>query len=198
MKHVFVETNFLVSLLRPSPDREALDLFDRNDGVGLRLYVPWCSQGEAHRTLTQHIIKADLGFTDSMMKFVVRRWLADPALFDKKEIDKVKHLAEIERRDAMSTLDQRINDHVGCMERIEPTVDVVNRTLRVFAVKSLKPFDEMVLGAVLAKATELWTKGERELFFCELDGDLASQHPPLLQEYASCGLRVLPDFVVPT
>ncbi|MGD0679700.1 MAG: hypothetical protein ABSC94_30300 [Polyangiaceae bacterium] len=61
MKHVFVETNFLVSLLRPFPAQDALDLFARND---LRLYIPWCSQAEARRTLTE-IIKADLGFTDA-------------------------------------------------------------------------------------------------------------------------------------
>ena len=69
MKHVFVETNFLISLLRPFPAQDALDLFARNDGVNLRLYIPWCSQAEARRTLTD-IIKADLGFTDMMMQFV--------------------------------------------------------------------------------------------------------------------------------
>jgi len=37
MKHVFVETNFLVSLLRPFPAQDALDIFARNDGVNLRL-----------------------------------------------------------------------------------------------------------------------------------------------------------------
>ena len=40
MKHVFVETNFLVSLLRPFLAQDALALFKRNDGVSLRLYIP--------------------------------------------------------------------------------------------------------------------------------------------------------------
>ena len=195
MKHVFVETNFLISLLRPFPTKEAERLFVRNDGVNLRLYVPWCSQSEARRTLIE-IIKADLGFTDTMMEFARRRWLADRTLFDKREIDKVKSLAEEDRRQALSTLESRIVGLVARMERIDPSADVVARTLKVFAVKALKPFDEMVLGAVLAKATELYAAGERDLVFCELDGDLASQYPPLLNEYAACGLQVRSDFNV--
>lgn len=196
MKHVFVETNFLVSLLRPFPAQGALDLFARNDNIDLRLYVPWCSQAEARRTLTE-IIKADLGFTGTMMEFVRRRWLADRTLFDKREIDKVKRLADEARREALQTLDQRITDAVGRTARIDPSADVVARTLQVFSVKALKPFDEMVLGAVLAKATELYAAGERDMVFCELDGDLASQHPPLVNEYAACGLVVRHDFNVP-
>lgn len=193
MKHVFVETNFLVSVLRPFPDDDALALLARND---LRLYIPWCCQAEASRTL-RDVIKEDLGFTRSMMEFVVRRWTADQTLFVKPEIDKVKSLADEDRGEALATLDQRIARAVAGMARIDPSPDVVARTLRVFSVKALKPFDEMVLGAVLAKADELFAAGERDLVFCELDGDLASQHPPLVSEYAACGLTVLHDFEVP-
>jgi predicted nucleic acid-binding protein len=196
MKHVFVETNFLVGLLRPFPEREAVDLFRRNDGEDLRLYVPWCSQSEASRTLPERI-KDDLEFTDSLMQFVKKRWLADRALFDKREIDKVKALADADLRAAVQTLNQRISDAVLAMERIDPSPAVVARTLQVFTVKALKPFDEMVLGAVLTKAAELHAAGERELFFCELDGGLSGQHPPLVTEYAACGLTVLRNFKVP-
>lgn len=161
MKHVFVETNFLIDLLRPFPSKDAEALFARNDGVNLR------------------------------------RWLADRTLFDKGEVEKVRDLANADRATALSTLQQRIQHAVAAMERIDPTPAVVARTLQVFTVKSLKPFDEMVLGAVLSKATELYTAGERDLHFCDLDGDLASKHPPLLAVYASCGLAVHQDFLVP-
>jgi hypothetical protein len=194
MKHVFVETNFLVSLVRPFPEQEAVALFHRND---LKLYIPWCSQAEAHRTLSDRVINEDLGFTRSLMKFVVKRWPPERTLFDKREVDKVKALADADRVTAFQTLGQRISDTVARMERIDPSSAVIERTLRIFTVKTLKPWDEMVLGAVLAKATELHAAGERDLFFCELDSDLASQHPPLLAEYNACGLRVLHDFNVP-
>lgn len=196
MKHVFVETNFLIELLRPVPSKDAEDLFARNDGVHLRLYLPWCSQSEARRTLDRIIVE-DLGFTDKMMKFVVRRWRSDKTLFDKTTFDKVRTLVEADRTDALQSLEQRIADAVAKMERIDPSHAVVARTLQVFKVKSLKPFDEMVLGAVLSKATELYAANERDLYFCNLDADLASKHPPLATEYESCGLTVRQDFRVP-
>jgi predicted nucleic acid-binding protein len=197
MKHVFVETNFLVDLLRPFPSKDAEKLFARNNGADLRLYIPWCSQSEAWRTLKDRIIGEDLGFTTAMMKFAVRRWLADRSLFDKAEIDKVRALADADRTAALTTLEQRIQDAVSKMESIDPSPAVVARTLQVFKVKSLKPFDEMVLGAVLSKATELYAANERDLHFCDLDADLAGQHPPLVAEYLSCGLTVHQDFRVP-
>jgi hypothetical protein len=197
MKHVFVETNFLIDLLRPSPSKDALRLFARNDGTSLRLHIPWCSQSEARRTLNDRIIKDDLDFADAMMKFAVRRWLADKTAFDKREIDKLQRLAEEERLAAHQSLDQRIEDAVARMDRIDPSPSVVARTLQVFKVKSLNPFDEMVLGAVLSRATELHAANERDLHFCDLDGDLVSQHPPLVAEYGACGLAVRQDFRVP-
>jgi hypothetical protein len=196
MKHVFVETNFLVDLLRPFPSKDAENLIARN-GVDLRLYIPWCSQSEAWRTLKDRIIGEDLGFTRAMMAFAVRRWTADPTLFDKQQIDRLRTLAETDRRTALTSLEQRLSDTVAKMERIDPSPAVVERTLQVFKVKSLKPFDEMVLGAVLCKAAELHAANERDLHFCDLDADLATKHPPLVQEYAFCGLTVHQDFRVP-
>jgi len=194
-KHVFVETNFLVDLLRPFPSRDAEALFARN-GVDVCLYVPWCSQSEAYRTLPE-IIRQDLGFTDAMMRFSVRRWLSDKTLFDKRELDKVQKLAKGDRADALASLEQRLQEAVATMEIIAPSPAVVARTLRVFTVKSLKPFDEMVLGATLSMATQLHAANERDLYFCNLDRDLASGYPALIAEYNSCGLTVREDFRVP-
>lgn len=196
MRHVFVETNFLVDLLRPFPSRDAENLMARN-GVDLHLHIPWCSQSEAWRTLKDRIIGEDLGFTRAMMKFTVKRWTADPKLFDKQQIDRLRRLADMDRQAALTSLEERLSAAIGKMERIDPSPAVIARTIQVFRIKSLKPFDEMVLGAVLCKAAELQAANERDLHFCDLDGDLASQHPPLVQEYASCGLTVHRDFRVP-
>ena len=196
MKHVFVETNVLVDLLRPSPSKDADALYARNDNVDLRLYVPWCSQSEAWRTLNR-VISDDLGFVDAMMRFAVRRWTADRTLFEKVEIDKLRALAKADHAAALTTLATRIQATMASVAQIDPTPTVVARTLQIFTVKALKPFDEMVLGAVLSKASELFAAGERELYFCNLDGDLASQHSALAAEYGACGLTVRQDFNVP-
>ena len=78
-------------------------------------------------------------------------------------------------------------------------VDVLRPFPRLEAVKSLPPFDEMVLGAVLAHAGALHAAGETDLFFCNLNtkdfepttaNDLAGA-------YAGAGLRYLDSFAVP-
>lgn len=194
MRHVFVESNFLIELLRPVPSPDATNLFARNDGRTLQLHIPWCSQSEASRTLKQRIVAEDLGFTEAMMKFAVAQWLADKSSFNKVEIDKLKNLATNARNAALSTLDQRIQDATTQMMRIDPTPAVVQRTVDVFKIKSLKPFDEMVLGAVLCKANELYQLGERDLHFCNLDGDLGGQHTALRAEYSKCGLAIHQNF----
>ena len=87
-----------------------------------------------------------------------------------------------------------------------PSTDVVAETLRIWTVKSLPPFDEMVLGAVVARSAELYRQGEREIFFCNLNksdfsphdsGGMAITRPNLEAEYARCGLKYLSSFDVP-
>ena len=62
MKHVFVETNFLVALLRPFPQKPACDLYSRHRH-NIELHIPWCAFTEASRTL-ERIIREDLAFVD--------------------------------------------------------------------------------------------------------------------------------------
>lgn len=55
MKHVFVETNFLVDLLRPFPSKDAENLFVRN-GADLLLYISmvFAIRGMAHPEGSNH------------------------------------------------------------------------------------------------------------------------------------------------
>ena len=59
------------------------------------------------------------------------------------------------RAQALSSLSERIEQACARISIIEPGPAVVARTLRIFQHKLLAPFDEMVLGAVLAKAAEV-------------------------------------------
>lgn len=63
MKRVYVETNFLVDLLRPFPARAAKELHELHQDGGLRLTVPWCALKEAQRTF-ERVIRDDVGFED--------------------------------------------------------------------------------------------------------------------------------------
>jgi hypothetical protein len=201
VNHVFVETNFLIDVARPFPSPDATDLLARSGAGGdVTLYVPWVSIAEAKRTLDR-IIREDLGFTDSMLKFAVREF-RDSILssVDKQIIDALSRRAKVARKEAIQGIASAVDDSVAQAVVIEPSKPVVEKVLNLFAVKSLKPFDEMVLGAVLTKALELHKTGERSLWFCNLntkDFDPANQ-AGLTAEYAASGLKYLSSFAVPT
>jgi hypothetical protein len=202
MKHVFIETNFIVDLLRPFPNEKAWALVERHRQQQLRLHVPWSSVAEAKRTLDRIIVE-DLGFTDKMMQFTVRQFLDHRAQgsaisFDKREIDNLKQLAETAKSEAIRTKNARVDAFAAEVHIIEPSKSVIAKTLALFDTKSLKPFDEMMIGAVLAHAEELQKRGETDLHFCTLDkGDLGPKNRPKLADaYIACGLSFHDDFEV--
>jgi hypothetical protein len=200
VKHVFVETNFVIDVARPFPSPDAEALLARADvGGDVILHIPWVAIAEAKRTLDR-IIREDLGFTDSMLQFVVREFRdrkIDPA--EKRAIDSLSQRAKASRQAAIQGIATTIDAVAARATVIEPNKAVVAKVLTLFAVKSLKPFDEMVLGAVLTKATELHHAGERELWFCNLnkkDFDPANQ-PALASEYSMSGLQFRASFAIP-
>ena len=198
MKHVFVETNFLVELVRPFPARAAEQLVARN-GADVTLYVPWVSVVEAKRTLDR-VINEDLGFGDAMMKYAVREYLAGRCTAAQKSV--LEGFARQVKRDRAAALQARhdlVDARVASMLCIEPTAAVVRRTLSMFPIKSLPPFDEMVMGAVLSKADELNVLGETALYFCNLNrSDFDPTNRPTLDaEYRRLNLTYLDHFNVP-
>lgn len=204
MKHVFVETNFLIELLRPLPTpkdgQDARRLLERAGQGEVTLYLPWCSLVEARRTLVDKI-REDLGFAENMMTFAVKAFTTKTARFDKREIDKLYDQARKARSEAVGTLHQQVDGIAAQTTLIRPTEDVINKTLQIFNIKSLKPFDEMVLGAVLQKAAELHGAGQQDLCFCNLNkNDFKPDpngRPNLDAEYRACGLKYLASFDVP-
>lgn len=193
---VFVETNFLVDVLRPLPSHHALALLDRHGRGEVQLWLPWCCAAESARTLPR-VIDGDLGFADSMIRFAAAEYQRAPRSFDKSAIDALRDRARAAQRTALETLSDRIRALVDRLNVIGPSPEVVNKTLRLFPVKQLNPFDEMVAGAVLAKASELRGSGGQPIYFCELDKDLSGTHPTLSKAYGEHGLTVLSSFRVP-
>lgn len=198
MKHVFVETNFMVEVLRPFPAPRAMELLDRT-GRDVTLYVPWVSLVEVKRTLDR-VIREDLGFDDAMMKRAGRE-MANGSLgaAEHRTIQQFADATKVARGAALASVGSRVDSLASRLVVIEPTKEVVSKTLALFPVKSLPPFDEMVLGAVLVKAAELYAAGAADMFFCNLnkkDFD-ARERPALATEYEACGLVYMPGFDVP-
>lgn len=203
MKHVFIETNFLIELVRPLPGRDATRLFARRVAAGgtadVSLYVPWVSVVEAKRTLAR-IIQEDLGFDDAMRRFGVQQMLGGAlSQPDKGVLDNFAAAASVARAAALTAIPTTVDCVVADMEVIEPTKDVVQKTLAIYPIKSLPPFDEMVLGAVLTRALALHQTGTQGLYFCNLNKkDFDPQNrPTLAAEYTACALTYLTTFQVP-
>lgn len=152
MKHVLVETNFFVDVLRPFPTFEAQQLLDRH-GVDVTLYVPWCSITEAKRTMNR-IVREDLAFVDGAGRFSRRLHRQDHANVpvDLGAVRAFIELARTLRREALFDIVAKVDTLAARTTVIPPSQAVVQRTLTLFPIKSLLPFDEMVLGAVLAQA----------------------------------------------
>lgn len=204
MKHVFVETNFLLGVARPCPEKAAVKLLSRH-GKDLTLYVPWCSLPEAKRTL-QRIIDDDLGYAESMSQFAVLTLKPSGELKLLGELTNFAKRVRAARRLAKAEIEATVDGIAKSMEVISPSAAAVDETLRIWKVKELPPFDEMILGAVLAKAAELYQQGEREIYFCNLNksdfspydkGGMAISRPTLDVEYGRCGISYLSSFDVP-
>lgn len=196
---MFVETNFLIDALRPFPTNDATRLLARH-GTDVTLYVPWCSITEAKRTLDR-IIKEDLAFVEGSGRFLGRlqREHQGRAPIDATAVETYLQMARDLRRDALTNLISCVDALAARVQVIDPSPAVVSRTLSVFPVKSLQPFDEMVLGAVLTRASELHANGESACYFCNLNKHdfKPTTGNNLGTEYAAIGLQYLDSFRVP-
>jgi hypothetical protein len=199
VKHVFVETNFLVDLLRPFPKRDAESLFSRIS-VDITMYIPWVSVSEAKRTLNSKIVNEDLGFANLMQQFGVA--LLKKNSISNKDMQCIQLLEnhiKTERAYRLKSVDNDVNNAIGKMIVIPPSQGVIDKTISLYPVKYLPPFDEMVLGAVLFHAQSLAAAGEKDLFFCNANSkDFGpSSGNTLAAAYASCSLIYLDKFIVP-
>lgn len=204
VKQVFVETNFLIGVARPCPQEAAVKLLSRH-GKDLALHIPWCSLPEAKRTL-RRIIDDDLGFDQSMLKFAVHSLKPAGELKDLGTLTDFAKRVRTARRLAKAGIEAQVDRVAKTMNIIPPSASVVDETLKIWKVKDLPPFDEMILGTVLARAAELYQQGEREIYFCNLNksdfspydkGGMAITRPTLDIEYARCGITYLSSFDVP-
>ncbi|MGE0323617.1 MAG: hypothetical protein AB7K71_27055 [Polyangiaceae bacterium] len=195
MKHVHVETNFIVDLLRPFATRAALALHARH-GQDITLHIPWCAISEARWTLPE-VINEDLAFPD-----LAGRFLRNQRMLSKGQASSVKEFIDLARKvrvDTTFSYPDAIANFAQSVTVIPPSQQAVDETLSIRRAKRLKPFDEMVLGSVLSNAKALSDTGERELYFCNRNTKdfMPTAGNGLDAEYSKVGLTYLGDFKVP-
>ena len=176
MRHVFVETNWVVAYAAPAHQRLpiALSLAQRAAAGELRLYIPSVCLTEA-----RHPIRTR--FNPRLPADSLRKYLGWARSEGKVPPDQERTVRQVLDRyeSAVSAelegLDERLKSLIG-----HPGAEVfaLRNEMFVRAVElstqnlELKPFDQTILAAVLVRAEELRDQGANDISFCELDSDL--------------------------
>lgn len=175
MRHVFVETNWLVTLAAPArnPPPAAVELRDSAEDGRIRIYLPACCISEAKKTIR---LKFQPKEADTLRSFV--QWAFEKKHFDHETAESARKLlasfqghvtAELS---ALTDTLRAITSAAGV--EVLPLDDaVLGTSLELhFNEVELSEFDRAVLATVLTKGRSLRDSGETDVSFCELDSKL--------------------------
>jgi len=151
--------------------------FQPREADRLREYLKWASAN---------------GHVEAEMEQATRRVLDQFEGFVKRDLDNLE--ARLEGLKTETGLD------------IFPlSSDMLERSISLTTEKmDLKPYDNSILAAILVRAHELLKGGERDLAFCELDGDLqpwdknGNTKPALTRLYDDARIWVYGEFTMTT
>lgn len=175
VKHVFVETNWVVDFVAPAISRNpgASELLERSRGGELVLHVPAIALSEARKVVRERSVRADLGNIRAFVR-------------ETRERGGVDEMAANAIFLILSQFEQHVaNERVAAPQRIaallqEPALDVfdldqemLDRSTHLAAGTGLQleSFDNAILAAVLVRGAALHGAGN-EVFFCTHDSHL--------------------------
>jgi hypothetical protein len=206
MRHVFAETNWLVTLAAPArnPPPAAVELRDSAKDGRIRIYLPACCISEAKKTVR---LKFQPKEADRLRGFV--QWA-----FEKKHLD--HETAESARRMLQSFQGHVASELAALTETLRaitsaagvevlPLDDaVLGMSVELhFKEIELSEFDRAVLATVLTKGRSLRDSGETDVSFCGVDSDLwpwekrtGRARAELKRLYDDAGVRVYSDFTL--
>jgi len=175
VRHVFVETNWLVTLAAPARDPipAAVELLDSARRGGIRIYIPGCCIGEARKTIRQKFQPKE---ADRLRGFI--EWAIEKKHLDHETAKSARAMLssfEGHVRSGLAKLNDKLLDitkaaGVEVLPLDGPMLDT--SVALYFKEIELSEFDRAVLAAVLTKGRSLRDSGESDVSFCELDSDL--------------------------
>jgi predicted nucleic acid-binding protein len=206
MRHVFLETNWLVAVAAPAHDRPpaALELLDSASDGRIRIYIPACCIGEARKTIR---VKFQPKESDRLRSYV--RWAVEQKLLDHETAESSRKMLS-SFQDRITSELARLNDTLrritsaAGVEIVRLDGAVLDMSLELhFKEIELSEFDRAVLAAVLIKGQGLRENGEADVNFCGLDSDLwpwekktHRARPELKKLYDDAGVWVYSDFTL--
>jgi len=206
MRHVFLETNWLVAAAKPAHDRlpAACDLLNLARDRRIRIYVPACCIGEAKKTIRMKFQPKE---ANRLRSYV--RWAVEQKLLDQEVAESARKMLSSFEGHIKSEL-ERLNDTLrgittaAGVEVVPLDGAVLDLSIELhFKEIELSEFDRTVLAAVLIKGRDLRDSGEADVNFCGLDSDLwpwekrtGRARAELKQLYDDAGVWVYSDFTL--
>jgi hypothetical protein len=204
MRHVFVETNWVVAYAAPAHHKipAALELLNRAASEELKLYLPVICLSEARRPILERFQSRNEA--DRVRQFLL--WARDNKFVDAKDEEATRRaLDQMEGRVQadLEKLDETLTSLKTAkgVETFNLSQPMLERCATLSLAKlDLQPFDQAILAAILVRAEELHTEGIDQLDFCELDSHLQPWDKdrrlkqPLTEFYDKARIWVYGDF----
>lgn len=206
MRHVFVETNWVVDYCAPAHQRAlaAINLLEAAKAGTISLHLPAPCLNEARSAIR---IKFQPKEANRLREFL--KWAKANGHLEGKVVENTRHVLD----QFEQLVKQDLDDLEARMEglktergfRVFPlNSEMLARSISLTTEVDLKPFDNSILAAILVRAHELLKAGETDLAFCELDGDLqpwdknGNTKPALTRVYDDAHVWVYGDFTMTT
>lgn len=206
MRHVFVETNWLVTLAAPASDPipAAVELLDSARRGSMRIYLPGCCISEAKKTIR---LKFQPKEADRLRGFV--QWAFEKNHLDHETAESARALLssfEGHVTSELAKLNEKLLDitKAAGVEVLPLDGPVLDMSLALYFKEiELSEFDRAILATVLTKGRSLRDSGETDVNFCELDSDLwpwekktRRARAELTRLYDDAGVWVYSDFTL--
>jgi hypothetical protein len=206
MRHVFVETNWVVACAAPAHHKipAALELLDRAATEELKLYLPVVCISEARRPILERFQSRNEA--DRVRQFLL--WARDNKYVEGKDEEAARRvLDQMEGRVKadLEKLDEALENFKGAkgVETFNLSQPMLERCAGLSQAKlDIQPFDQAILAAILVRAEELRAQGIDEMDFCELDSHLqpwdkdSRPKKPLTELYDRARIWVYGDFLL--
>jgi hypothetical protein len=206
MRHVFVETNWVVACAAPAHHKipAALELLERAAAGELKLYLPVICISEARRPLFERFQSRNEA--DRVRQFLL--WARDHKCVDENdEVATRRVLDQMEGRVKadLEKLDEGLTNlsRANGVETFHLSQTMLERCAEISHARlDLQPFDQAILSAILVRAEELLAQGAEGMDFCELDSHLqpwdkdSRPKKPLTEMYDQARIWVYGDFLL--
>src|ERR1017187_2892346 len=206
MRHVFVETNWVVAFAAPAHHKNpaASELFNRAANGDLRLYLPVIVVAEARRPILERFqprIEAD-----RVRQFLL--WARDAGLVNAADDEATRRV--LDRMESRVKLDLERLDETFEKLKVADGIEIFDLSQEMLLLCAelsylkleLKPFDQAILAAILVQGKRLLAEGVEETASCELDSDLqpwdkdSNRKERLADLYDSAHIWVYRDFLL--